>query len=384
MLHELLAENRTQLVYRCRLKLASRSTEIARNSVCTHGPTQLLDQIIKTLQIESTRGSNRACKVLEFRDGYHAALSELGATSRRHAQERLRHGYTIGLLVQEFGDLCQAVVDLAADTNSQIEADEFKILIQCLNQAAANSVTEFCHQCELGRRTHETDVFREQLGVLVHEARNLIATANYAMLSVRTERALLKGSTDETVGRCLAGLGNLIERSIETVRTDGRPRTHEQDLNLSDFVADVQLAARLEAQACECVLIVTPVDPHLAVYVDRDMLLSAVSNLLQNAFKFTAPRTEVILSVYAISNLVRIDVQDSCGGWTSGDAEQMFQPFKQCGENRSGLGLGLSICRRCVEANHGSVSARNIPGEGCMFSIELPRLYSTMQSTALA
>jgi signal transduction histidine kinase len=51
----------------------------------------------------------------------------------------------------------------------------------------------------------------------------------------------------------------------------------------------------------------------------------------------------------------------------------MFLPFKQSGADRSGLGLGLAICQRGVEANGGVVRVRDIPGSGCVFTIDLPR-----------
>ena len=50
----------------------------------------------------------------------------------------------------------------------------------------------------------------------------------------------------------------------------------------------------------------------------------------------------------------------------------MFQPFVQAGTDRSGLGLRLSISRRSVAANDGFLSVRDVPGSGCVFTIELP------------
>lgn len=78
------------------------------------------------------------------------------------------------------------------------------------------------------------------------------------------------------------------------------------------------------------------------------------------------------MRAYAAGDRVRIDVEDSCGG-PPRDAETMFLPFTQCGTDRSGIGLGLAICRRSVEANHGVVSVRDRPGSGCVFTIDLPR-----------
>ncbi len=51
----------------------------------------------------------------------------------------------------------------------------------------------------------------------------------------------------------------------------------------------------------------------------------------------------------------------------------MFLPFTQSGQNKTGLGLGLSLSRRSLEANKGTLSVRDVPGSGCVFTIDLPR-----------
>ena len=142
---------------------------------------------------------------------------------------------------------------------------------------------------------------------------------------------------------------------------------------LGDFIAEVRISAGLEAEARGCELTAGTVDAGLAVLADRELLASAVGNLLQNAFKFTERHTEVSLSAHAAGDRVLIEVEDHCGGLPPGAAEQMFQPFVQNDADRSGLGLGLSICRNSVEANEGALRVRDLPGSGCVFVIDLPR-----------
>lgn len=55
-----------------------------------------------------------------------------------------------------------------------------------------------------------------------------------------------------------------------------------------------------------------------------------------------------------------------------GLAESMFRPFERRGPARSGLGLGLSISRQAIEADGGKISLRDIPGKGCVFTVEMP------------
>ena len=69
---------------------------------------------------------------------------------------------------------------------------------------------------------------------------------------------------------------------------------------------------------------------------------------------------------------VVIEIEDECGGLPPGPPESLFQPFEQRGANRSGLGLGLAISRKSIEADGGKVSARDLPGRGCVFTIKMP------------
>lgn len=119
------------------------------------------------------------------------------------------------------------------------------------------------------------------------------------------------------------------------------------------------------------VLTVSFVDGQLALTADRDLLLSAIGNLLQNAFKFTNPGSDVSLNAYAAADRILIDIEDHCGGLAPGFEEKMFDPSLPGGENRSGL--GLSIARQTVELNQGTLRVRDIAGSGCVFTVDLPR-----------
>ena len=77
--------------------------------------------------------------------------------------------------------------------------------------------------------------------------------------------------------------------------------------------------------------------------------------------------------MYAFGDLVLIEVEDQCGGLPPGSAEKMFTPFTQRSDDKSGLGLGLSIARQSIEEDGGTLSVRDLPGSGCVFTISLPR-----------
>jgi len=165
----------------------------------------------------------------------------------------------------------------------------------------------------------------------------------------------------------------LIDRSLAEVRVSAGLPLHNVLFSLADFIAEVKLSAGMEATMRGCGLVVSEVDVRLAVDADRDLLFAAVGNLLQNAFKFTNAHTEVTLSAYAAADRILIDVEDHCGGLPTGAAERMFLPFTQGGHDTTGLGLGLSISRTSVEAISGELRVRDVPGRGCVFTIDLPR-----------
>jgi signal transduction histidine kinase len=201
----------------------------------------------------------------------------------------------------------------------------------------------------------------------------LLTTATLSIAALRSGTVGLTGATGAMLDRSLVGMRNLIDRSLAEVRlTVGLPSEHAL-FSLADFIAEIKLSATLEAQMRGCGFAVSKVDTQLALGADRDLLLSAVGNLLQNAFKFTHPHSEVQLNAYATTDRIRIEVEDECGGLAPGSVEKMFQPFTQLGNDRSGLGLGLTICRNSVEASGGILSVRDLPGTGCVFVIDLPR-----------
>jgi signal transduction histidine kinase len=94
---------------------------------------------------------------------------------------------------------------------------------------------------------------------------------------------------------------------------------------------------------------------------------------LQNALKFTRPRSTVTMRVGASADRVLIEIQDQCGGLPAGDVNELFRPFEQRRADRTGMGIGLAFSRWGAEANGGRLYARNLPNKGCVFTVDLPR-----------
>jgi signal transduction histidine kinase len=374
MMHEFLAVNRQELVERCRSKVALRpSPNAADDEELDHGITLFLDQLIRTLKIEETSEPLKSREVSGASGGLGSSWSNIGESAALHGRELLQRGFTIEQVVHDYGDLCQAITDLASDREFPIEIDEFRTLNRCLDNAIAGAVTEYNYQRDLVVSDKQAEDLNQKLGYFAHELRNLLRTATLALTAIRAGKVGLSGTTGDVLDVSLVGMRNLIDRSLTEVRMAAGIPPQPRLFSLADFIADVKLSALLEANIEQCEFKVAEVDRRLAVEADRDLLFSAVGNLLQNAFKFTHPHSEVSLKAYAKADRISIDIEDSCGGLPEGDVENLFRPFIQGEDSKIGLGLGLFISRRSVEANKGELRVRDVPGSGCVFTIDLPR-----------
>ena len=372
MMHQFLTENRGELIERCRMKVAQRPAPRATEAELEHGITLFLDQIIKTLQAEEAAQPLESRRMSGPSGGMDAIFSEMGAAAKEHGRELLNSGFTIDQVVHDYGDLCQSVTDLAVELSAPISNDEFRTLNRCLDNAIAVAATEFNAQRDniFADKDAQANV---RLGFFAHELRNHLNSAMLALAAIKEGSVGLTGATGSVLDRSLVAMRTLIDRSLSEARTASRMPARHRLFSAAEFIAEVQLTATLEARVNNCLLMVTHVDPDLAFDADRDLILSALGNLLQNAFKFTNRLSEVLLRVVALDDRILIEVEDRCGGLPAGDAETMFLPYTQSGANKTGLGLGLPISRRGVEANGGTLTVRDIPGSGCVFTIDLPR-----------
>lgn len=278
--------------------------------------------------------------------------ADIGNTAGKHGNELLRKGFTVDQVVHDYGDLCQAVTELAHESNATITVDEFHTFNRCLDNAIAQAVTEFGRQRDQYISEEGVETMNERLGCLAHELRNKLNSAMLAMGAIKGGHGSLQGATGAVLTRSLMGLRYLVDCSLADVRlTDGMNARRESIL-VRELLDELQIAAAMEAKAKELVFTISPVDEVLVVDADRQMLSSAIANLLQNAFKFTPPNGHVLLTAHAAADRIVIEVADEC---------------------RTGLGLGLSISRRGVEANGGKIRVRKLPGTGCVFTIDLPR-----------
>lgn len=263
------------------------------------------------------------------------------------------------------------MTELADVLHAPITVDEFHMLNGCLDDAIAQAVTEYTRQRESSTNLAET----ERLRALVHELRNKLGAVMLAFEVLKSGRVGITGSTGAVVDRNLRnlrGLRDLIDRSLAEVRIEAGMQNRAR-VSVAALVEEIEVDSSLEATSLGISFTAMVVEDGLEVEADRSILAAALTNLLQNAFKFSRANGHVSLRTTATTDRVLFEVEDECGGLPSGVSDALFEPFTQKGANRNGLGLGLSISRRGIEANGGEVLVRDLPGKGCVFSIDLPR-----------
>jgi len=246
------------------------------------------------------------------------------------------------------------------------------MLNRCLDDAIAGAVTQYMRERNQSANDEEPVRGGERLGFFTHELRNLTNTAIVAFEVLKTGNVGVAGSTGTVLYRSLLGLRTLIGRSLAEVRLTQSIQNREP-LLVSTFIDEVASAAALDANARGITLTVLPVEAGVTIEADRQILAAVVGNLLQNAFKFTRPRSTVTLRVGSSADRVFIEVEDECGGLPGGNGQVLFRPFEQRSADRTGLGLGLAFSRWGAAANNGRIHARNLPNRGCVFTVDLPR-----------
>jgi hypothetical protein len=304
---------------------------------------------------------------------------EIQKSASQHGEDLFHRGLTVAQVVHDYGDLCQVIAGLAVEQEAPIAPEDFRTLNLCLDDAIAGAVTAYAKKREQAisdagteREREIADAGTERLGVLAHEMRNVLSSAMLAFNTIKAGTVAIGGATGAVLGRSLIRLNALIDRSLADVRLDAGIQNVER-IPVCEILEEVAISASMVAQTRKLTFVVTTVDPTVIVEADRQILAATIANLLQNALKFTHDGTTVRLRAQATATRVLIEVEDECGGLPEEKYRTLLEPFVQRGGDRTGLGLGLYICRKAVKMMAGELRIRDLRGKGCVFTIDLPR-----------
>jgi hypothetical protein len=215
MLHEFLSANRGELIRRCRSKVSRRDSPPVTPAELEHGVPLVLEQLVWALRCEEeSPGLDR--------DGSFGpprrtpAAVESSRTAALHGKQLLEQGYTVEQVVHDYGDICQAITELATERNAAVTVDEFHTFNRLLDNAIADAVSSYGrHRDEAISAQGEQDQ-HEWRGTLGDEQRQLLDTAVKAFDALKVGNIGLRGATGALLEGSLAKLRDLIDRSLPT------------------------------------------------------------------------------------------------------------------------------------------------------------------------
>jgi signal transduction histidine kinase len=210
MLHEFLTVYRESIIARTRAKLKARPWPSASTHELEHGVPLFLSQLSETLR--------RELSATPF------ASNAIGNSAARHGADLLALGFTLSAVVHDYGDICQAVTELALEQHAPITTAEFHTLNRCLDTAIAEAVTEHGRVSAARTTTEET----ERLGHITHEFRNKLNTALMAYEVLKRGTVAINGSTGLVLGRSLVELRDFVANKEADVRLAAEHQERKQ------------------------------------------------------------------------------------------------------------------------------------------------------------
>jgi len=316
------------------------------------GISILIDQLVETL-----------------RRGDRASEEEIARVAAEYGGHLFARGFTVGELVRGYGTICEAVTMVGQDLNMSFSNREFEMLNRVLDVAIAASVTEYQQQ----RANATADEELQHIGALAHELRNALSAARMAFTVIKQGVVGPRGQTSDTLDRGLRRMGDLLDRALAEVRLRKDAVPIMEPLRVAEIFDEIAAMTYPDTEARRQSLEIE-VDPDLEIATDRQFLTSAVSNLVQNGLKYTPKGGRIRVRARGRDDRFVVEVEDECGGLPASVANALFVPFVRGTTRSPGVGLGLSIVARATKTLGGDVHARNLPGKGCIFTIELPRV----------
>lgn len=241
---------------------------------------------------------------------------------------------------------------------------------------------------ELSSELRRKDQF---IATLAHELRNPLSVLTSAALMFKMDGATsadLKRAAD-MIGRQVEQLTRLINDLLDMARIEhAKLQLDLRSLDLRKIVTDTLESRRADAERRKQSLTMHLTRQPVMVDADAVRLVQVVSNLVDNAVKYTPDAGHIDVALTADRDEAVIIVQDDGAGIPSERVDSIFEPFVQLSESRNvargGLGLGLSLVRRLTELHGGTVDvASEGQGRGSRFAVHLP-LHQPMASSVTA
>ena len=222
----------------------------------------------------------------------------------------------------------------------------------------------------------------EFLAILAHELRNPLAPIRNGVQLLRMDDGVadLRGQTLDMIDRQTSHLVRLVDDLLDVSRiTSGKMALQKAAVELSVVLASAIESCQPAIDASRHALAIDMPPESLLVHADFVRLAQVVSNLLNNAARYTAAGGRIELKVHREGREALITVSDNGIGIAAEILPRVFEMFMQGGRDprgaQSGLGIGLSLAKKLVELHGGTIEAKSGGVDcGALFVVRLPVL----------
>jgi signal transduction histidine kinase len=353
-LSRLLADRRVEILERWTRRIGEHvDKELSRGELWDHLP-HFFDEVLSALRAEE--GSSPE-----------AAASNGSTASVAHGRQRLRVGFDLAQVIREYEILTECILDEVEAVGGSISTRAFRRVQALLNAGRAQAISAYIDRRDVEMtRTHS-----QHVAFIAHELRSPLMSAFLVVTALRKKERPEDQWALGMLTRSLNALRELIDQVLTADRLAVQIQLRRESFDLRTLLEQVAAEAQLAARQRH-VEVAMQAPEALPFNGDQRLLRSAIDNVLGNAVKFTHEGSAINVRARRNDGVITVEVEDGCGGLPQSNTTELFEPFVQRGENRTGFGLGLAIVKQALEAHGGRVSVRNVPGKGCVFSLELP------------
>lgn len=219
------------------------------------------------------------------------------------------------------------------------------------------------------------------LGMAAHDLRNPLASI----------RGLAEFLRDGVVGSLTADQLDLV-KTIHTASQEmlllvnelldvatieaGELKITPEPSDVAELVEKAVYLSNIEASKKQTEIVFTSHERPVPRNWDPNKIRQVVDNLLSNAVKYSPPGSVISVELSATDGSVTIAVRDQGPGIPESERDKLFKDFGRTSVMPTGgeksTGLGLAICRKIIDAHHGTITAENLPERGCVFRVTLP------------
>lgn len=244
--------------------------------------------------------------------------------------------------------------------------------------ALALERAQFAEAAEAARLSAERAVLRNTLLTSIsHDLRtplsaiagagSLIAEPNYALNADR------RATLGHLIERKARDMSQLLSKVLELMRMEFATGALRADWHAIDDLVSLALRSN-EARLAQHRLVLNLPSDLPVILVEATLIVQILSNLLENAAKYTPAGTTITISAAVAADSVSLLVADDGPGFPPGDPQLLFEKFERgrVESNIAGVGLGLAICRAAARLHGGDIVASANPGGGARFEISLP------------